>query len=164
MPHAHRSVIQRLRNAWRLDNHKLPSQCSVADFDASWRNRGDVGIVRDNDNRSALSIERLDQIKHACFVIGMKLAGRLIREQYARTVRDRARDRHALALAARELRGQIAGTVCNSQLGKQLIRASPPSSAVAPPELLHDEQVLASGEERNEIGGLEHEADLALPQ
>jgi hypothetical protein len=40
---------------------QLASQCSVADFDASWGDRRDVRIVRDNDNRAALSIERLKQ-------------------------------------------------------------------------------------------------------
>ena len=62
-------------------------------------------IVRDVDERDAdLALDRLQLDLHLLAELQVERAQRLVEEQYPRLVHDRARERDALALAARELR------------------------------------------------------------
>ena len=70
------------------------------------------------------------------------------------------RHRHALLLAARELRRVVVPAVAQSHPREQLLRAGPP---VLAPQLERDLDVLAGGERRDEVEGLEDEADRLRP-
>ena len=57
--------------------------------------------------------------------------------------------------------GRFFGPVGEAELVEQLVGALAGGGAGAAAELVDDEEVLAGGEERHEVDGLEHEADLA---
>ena len=68
---------------------------------------GDVGLVRDEDDRVAGLVEPLEQRHDFDAGLRVEVAGRLVGEQDRRVVDERARDRDALALAARQLVGPV---------------------------------------------------------
>jgi glycosyltransferase involved in cell wall biosynthesis len=59
--------------------------------------------VRDHEHGAARD-QLLDRVLHQALALGVERAGRLVEHQDRRVAQDRARDRHALALAAREAR------------------------------------------------------------
>ena len=68
---------------------------------------GERVIVRDeNDRRLRFAIERLEQLDDVRAGVAVEISRRLVGEQDARRVRECARDRDALLLAAGELRGK----------------------------------------------------------
>ena len=78
---------------------------AVVQLDRATEARGDVGVVRRDDEREAeLGLQRLDQVEHALARVGVEMAGRLVAEQQLGPLGERARDRDALRLAAGELR------------------------------------------------------------
>jgi len=86
-------------------------------------------------------------------------AGRLVREQQAWIVRQRPRDRHPLALAAREGRRKRAGTTGQPDLPEQRLGALDSfRSARAAAEHRHLD-VLDRGQHGDQVVELEHEAD-----
>ena len=85
-------------------------------------------------------------------------AGRLVGEDHARPVDQRAGDRHALALPARELVGQLVGVLGQPQARQQLGAALVAAARAAQRELQRD--VLDRREERQEVVRLEDEPDL----
>src|SRR5438105_15890849 len=58
--------------------------------------------VRD-DEAGAPAHQRLERLLHEALAFGVERGRRLVEDQYRRVLVDRACDRHALALAAREL-------------------------------------------------------------
>ena len=67
----------------------------------------DVGVVGRGDQREAeLGLQRVDQVEHARAGVGVEVAGRLVAQQQRRALGERAGDRHALRLAARQLAGK----------------------------------------------------------
>ena len=71
-----------------------------------------VRIVRHHDDRLlVLAIQALQQRQHFRARLRVEVARRLVREQERRIGHDRARDRHALLLSARQLPGIVAGAV-----------------------------------------------------
>ena len=86
------------------------SPCPVGD-DAAVEQRdltraagGDLVVVGDHDDRRALGVELVEQGQIACAGGAVEVAGRLVGEHDRRPADERARDRDALALPARELR------------------------------------------------------------
>lgn len=73
---------------------------SVADDDAAIRLRGDLRVVRDEDNGAPLAAEVAKEGQDGFACGGVEIAGRFVGEDDARIVDERARDRNALALAA----------------------------------------------------------------
>src|SRR5207302_9016500 len=68
----------------------------------------DVGVVGgDHERESELLLKRHDQVQDARAGVGVEIPGWLIAEQQSRSLCERARDRHALSLAARELRRKV---------------------------------------------------------
>src|SRR5581483_1393140 len=83
---------------------------------------------------------------------------------HARVVRERARDRDALLLAARELARQVVEPPVEADALEQLLH---PLAAVAPCEVRRRERrldVLRRGERRDEVELLEHEPEGGAPQ
>src|SRR6478752_7569477 len=68
----------------------------------------DRRVVRHDQERDAVAIQLLDDLHDLGTGLRVEVAGRLVREQEARLHDDRAADRDALALAARELIGPVA--------------------------------------------------------
>ncbi len=88
--------------------------------------------------------------------------GRLVGENQRRVVDERARDRHALLLAARQLRGLMIGALAEPDLLQLVQRARMP---VACGHVgIHQRQldVLERAGARQQVELLEHEADAPL--
>ena len=66
---------------------------------------GDVGLVRDEHDRDAGAVQVLEERHDLDARPGVERAGRLVGQDHDRVVDERARDGHALLLAARELAG-----------------------------------------------------------
>src|SRR6185503_11025022 len=67
------------------------------------RAAADEGVVRHDEQRDAVAIELLDDLNDFAAGLRIEVARGLVGEQEARLHDDRAADRDALALAAREL-------------------------------------------------------------
>ena len=62
------------------------------------------------DDRRAMALgEAGEQLDHVGARLRVEIAGRLVGQDHARLVRQRARDRHPLLLAAREMHRQVTG-------------------------------------------------------
>ena len=78
---------------------------AVAKRDRHVGDRGDLGIVGDEDERRpARAVDLEQQVDDVAAGRAVEVAGRLVGQQDRRVVGERARDRDALLLAARELR------------------------------------------------------------
>ena len=64
---------------------------------------GELEVVRDVHDRLALGVQTLEQLEHLGRGDGVQVARRLVADDELRVGRERARDRHALLLAARQL-------------------------------------------------------------
>ena len=92
----------------------------------------------------------------------VEIARRLVREHDHRLVGQRPRDRDALLLAARQLRRVVMAAILEPDFDEQAARAR---GGIAPPGDFHrHEDVLERGQRRDEMKGLEHEADLLAAQ
>ena len=98
-------------------------------------------------------------VHHLLAELGVEGRGRLVEEHERGIVHERPADGHPLALAARELAGQVVAPVGQAQLVEQLIGPLPGGGPGPPAQLVDHQQVLAGGEERHQVHGLEHEAD-----
>ena len=125
---------------------------------------GDIGLVRDEHDGDALAVEGAEQPHDLIRGFSIERPRRLVCQQQPRIVDERARDRHALLLAAGELLRAMLQAVARSDLlephtGRRfgIVR---PGSGVG--ERQHH---LAQGRRaRQQIELLEHEADGPIPQ
>ena len=69
------------------------------------RVRGDVGRVRDDDDRVALARKRVQEREHFDAALAVERARRLVGKDDLAAVNERPRDRDALLLPARKLLG-----------------------------------------------------------
>ena len=90
-----------------VDGGRAEDGGAVAEGDAALRPRGNVVLMGDEDHGDAACVQLLEQRDDLVGGAAVERAGRLVGEQQARAVDERARDRHALALAARELIGAV---------------------------------------------------------
>ena len=77
-------------------------------------------LVRDDDHGGVLLGERADDLEHLAGQLGVERGGRLVKAQDVRLEGERAGDRHALLLAARELVGVVAHAALQTHLAEQL--------------------------------------------
>src|SRR6185312_17071421 len=91
--------------AWPLD-HQI-GYLSVDDVHVPVSAPRELRIVRDQNDRRAHVIDLLEQVHYLTRHEGVEVSGRLIREQEGGIPGDRPRDRNALLLAARQLRGHV---------------------------------------------------------
>ena len=76
---------------------------TVAHVDRPRANGCGFRVVRDHDDRLIeLLIEPLEHIQNDLRILGIEVPGRLVREDYRRTVHYRTRERYSLLLAARQ--------------------------------------------------------------
>ena len=90
----------------------------------------------------------------------IEIAGRLVRQEDARRIGDRARDCDALLLAARELRRPVQQAVAQAEIGQKLRRAPPRLRSGQPFDHLRQHDVFHRGEFRQQVMRLIDEADL----
>ena len=89
----------------------------VAQRDRQIGDRGDLGIVGDEDERRlAGAVNLQEQVDDMSARRAVEVAGRLVGQQDRRVVRERARDGDALLLAARELRRIVMAAVRSGRL------------------------------------------------
>jgi len=94
---------------------------TVAHAEQDRRQRGDVAIVCDEDEGLAVGRDDVaEKGEDLAAGVGVEVPGRLVGEEDAWSVGERARDRDALLLAARELTGQVPGAVLEPDLCEQL--------------------------------------------
>ena len=80
------------------------AHAAVVQLDLAVEARRDVGVVgRDHEREAELLPERLDQVEHALAGVRVEVPGRLVAEQQLRALGERAGERDALGLTAREL-------------------------------------------------------------
>ena len=77
------------------------------DLHAAGERVGDRMVVRDRHDRRARRVQLLQQREDVRAGAGVQVAGGLVGEQDRRAADQRPGDRHALALAARELRRRV---------------------------------------------------------
>ena len=73
-------------------------------------------IVGDHADRGAFAVQLAQQLHDRFAVLRVEVAGRLVREQDRGRAGDRAGDRDALLLTARELAGQVLRAVRHADL------------------------------------------------
>ena len=109
-------------------------------------------------------VEILDEREDLATGLGIEIAGRLVGQQDRRIDRQRSRDRHALALTARQLLGQM------REAGGRAARAS--SSSVArswtfdarpAAEMQRQPDILQTRQRRQQVEELKDEPDLVAP-
>ena len=117
-------------------------------------------LVGDDHHRHALARELDHDVEHLVDHLGVERRGRLVEQHRDRIHAKRARDRHALLLAAREL-ARILVLVREEADALQELQAFLARLVVAAPQDLHlaQHQVLRDGHVRKELEVLEHHAD-----
>ena len=122
-----------------------------------------VGVVGDHDDGLAELVDRAPQQRED-LLRGrrVEVAGRLVGEDHGGLGGERARHRDALLLAAGELGGPVRAAVGERDRLEQLLDA--PVAVTAAGERQREPDVLLGGEDRDEVEGLEDEADLVAAQ
>ena len=126
--------------------------------------RGQLRIVRDeHDRRLAGAVDVEQQIDDRVPGRAVEVAGRLVGQQDRRVVGERARDRHALLLAARELRRIVMarGRAARPRPAGVVARAAGVRHAG---NLHRHEHVLERGQRRQQVEELEDEPDARAAQ
>ncbi len=119
--------------------------------------------MRDHEDRAALGVEVLEEPEDLGPRVRVEVARGLVREDDARVVDEGARDRRALALAARELRRPVVQPVAELDGLEELPAASLALLARDAPVEEGEVDVLEHGELRDEVEGLEDEAEVPVP-
>ena len=86
-------------------------QAAVAQLHAPGQRGGDLAVVGDHEHGRALAVERPQQLEDLAAGARVEVAGGLIGEHDRRRADERARDRHALALAPGQQRRGLAHAV-----------------------------------------------------
>ena len=124
---------------------------------------GEREVVRDeHDRRPRFAVERLEQLDDARAGVAVEIAGRLVGEEDARRVGERARDGDALLLAAGELRREVIEPVAEPDAREQLARARAGAAVAA--QLERHLHVLERGERRDQLKALEDESNFLAAQ
>src|SRR5690606_28261558 len=95
----------------RIARTRIGDDASVAQFDDAVGVVGDFAVVGDEDEGVTAIGQFAHQAHDVVAALGVERAGGFVGEDDAPAVHQRARDRYALLLAARELVGAMAGTV-----------------------------------------------------
>jgi len=88
-----------------------------------------VHVVRDQDDGVAGRVQFFQDAQHFLARVRVQRAGRFVRQDDVAAVHQRARDTHALLLAARQLPGAMAGAVAQAQAPQQFGGALQPGLA-----------------------------------
>ena len=106
-----------------------------------------------------------EQLDHLGAGLRVELTGRLVGEQSARLVRQRARDRHALLLAARQLRRPMRRAARRARRTPAARARASPARAARHLRLGHRQlDVLDRRQRRHQIEALKDETDVQQPK
>ena len=120
-------------------------------------------VVRDEDRRHVhLVVQAAEPGAQVLPNAGVEGAERLVEQEHLGLDRKRAREGHALALPARELRGVVVGPAGDLDELEQLVHARADLGARPLPDLEPEGDVLADGHVLERRVVLEDEADAAL--
>ena len=121
--------------------------------------------MRDHhDRRAAVLVDREEEIVNLRARRGVEVARRLVGQDELRLEDQRARQGHALLLAARELAGAVGGALLEAHFVEQRSR-EPLHLALRPPlDQTRHHHVFQGVELRQEVVELEDEADRAVSQ
>ena len=132
---------------------------SVDQVDQPVRHVGDVALVGDDHHRHAVFLHVLQHAHDVARGGRVERAGRLVGEQELRLRDQRAGDRHALLLAARQLRRQVLSAIREPDPIEVLERDRVALFARNALVVERQRHVLGRVLERDEVKRLEHEAD-----
>ncbi len=110
----------------------------------------------------SLAPSRVDHVEHALGGLGVEVAGRLVEQQQRRLVDERARDRDALQLAARQHRGEVVAAAFEADRREHRPRARRRIGGLLQQQRQRD--VLLDRQVRQHVERLEHEAHAVAPQ
>ncbi len=118
-------------------------------------------VVRDDDHRRVLlGSDPTQQVHHNASTCRVQRCRRLVREDDARPICERARNRYPLRLAARKLRRHSVFPVPNFEIIQQIDRVLARCRRAVPGQLQDDRDIVGCVEERQEVRILEDEADI----
>jgi len=125
-------------------------------------------VVGDEQGCGAAVVRQAGQQRHDLRAArAVQGARRLVHQQHAGVVHERAGDRDALTLPARQLRGAAVGERAQADGIQQPVDPAPhggaPFSAPSPAEFGHHAQLFARGERRKQLRLLEDDADPLAP-
>src|SRR5690606_16143223 len=155
---------QHLRRVFPGLRARVGHDAAVADLDHAVGVVGDLLGVSDQDHRVALLGQLVEQLHHLDAAPAVECAGGLVGQDDLAAVHQRARDGHALLLAAGELLGPETDALLEPQAREQLARA------LVPVLQLHARvhgghlDVLGGRVLRDEVVALEHEAEGLAPE
>src|SRR5687767_1875152 len=119
-------------------------------------------VCDQHDRGSGFAVERLQQIENAGAGRCVEISRRLVREKDAWRVRECARDRDSLLLAAGELCREVVSALCETDSVQELVGSI--RCALDSLELEGNLDVLAGCESRDELKALEDEPHLLAAQ
>jgi hypothetical protein len=138
---------------------------SVAHRDPARSARGEARVVRRDDHRRAAALgEACEQVDHLGAGLRVEVACRLVGEDHARLIAERAGDRDALLLAARQVGGEVGHPVGEPDLAEEGDGALPERLASHAGGRQSRLDVLERRKRRDEIELLEDEAERAKSQ
>ena len=126
--------------------------------------RGHVRIVGDEDDGVTLGMQVLEQRQHFLAGVRIERAGGFVRQDHLGAVHQRARNRHALLLSARQLIGTVLRAVAQAQAGEQGLRPLAAFTLVAAGIDRRQLHVLRGRDRGQQVVALEHEAEGVTPQ
>src|SRR5687768_8238019 len=106
-------------------------------------------------------VERRQQVEHSRTAGGVEVSRGLVGEEYSRRIRESARERNTLLLAARELHGEMVPPLLEPNALEELTCTR--GRAVVPLELERNLYVLPRRQRRNELECLKYESDFFSP-
>ena len=146
------------RGAVRVIMH----DAAIVNLDAPRRFLRDAAVVRDQHDGAPLRAQLAEELENVRAGLAVEIARGLIGKDDLRAIHQRAGDGHALHLPARELERRVLRAIGKADALDRLDRALPALArghAGVDHRQLH---VLQHGEFREQIEGLEDEADLAI--
>jgi hypothetical protein len=125
--------------------------------------RGDVRVVRDQDDRVVFVAQSLEQRQDLLAGPAVERTGGLVGEQDRRTIDQRARDRDALLLPARQFTGTMPGAIAETHRIQCRMRSVHPFVARDVDVAHRHGDVFQGAHARQQVEPLEYEADLLQP-
>ena len=151
--------LQQLVHVLDVRRGRVVHDPAVAQHDHAVADRRGVGVVGDHHDRLVELVDGLaKEVEHLGAGAGVEVAGRLVGEDDRRARDERARDRDALLLAARELGGPMRAAVVEADGVDQVI--DPLVVDVAAGDRERQDDVLLRRQDGQQVEGLEDEADL----
>ena len=136
---------------------------SVLQVYLAQRVRGDVDLVGHHDDGLPLPVQRLEEAHDLLAGGAVEIAGRLVGQQDAGRVDQRARDGHALPLSAGELVGPVLDPVAQPDPRERITRQRAALLGSQPGVDQGELHVVQRRGPGQQVEGLEHESDLLVP-